>query len=161
ITKETIRKGILEYQYLDSVSVYYLLPDGKKVGEAEITIDWEKYEVRIKTNGENISLEKGRSLREQISLLYAVFIQHMEKMSNAFGVKERVVRYSYRNSIYRNKQKLEGARSVLGTSPGEPIKWSDRGEKDSDGNDVFSLVTHSEILPELGVKVQSLRRLKK
>jgi hypothetical protein len=160
-TEETIRKGIIENQYLESVTVYYLLSDGKMVGQAEITIDWKKYEANIKTDGTNINLEKGKSLMEQISQLYPIFIQHMEKMSKAFGVTSRMVRYSYRNEIYFDKEKLAKARATLGTSPSEPIEWSEKGERDPDKSNVLGLSTKSGVLSELGVNIQSLRKLKK
>lgn len=158
--EDTIRKGILENQFLDNVSVHYLLDDGTMVGEAEISIDWNKYEASIKTDGETISIEKGRSLLEQISRICAILIQHMDKMSKAFGVTKKIVRYSYRDEIHADKERLAKARNLLGTSPAEPLKWSDKGERDSKGNDVLGLSTTSAVLRELNVKVTSLRRLK-
>lgn len=165
VTEEVIRKGFFERQYLESVTVYYLLDDGKMVGQAEINVDWKNYEVSLEANGENIELEKGKStgksLMEQISQVFPIFIWHMEQMSKAFGVKIRVVRYTYRDEILYDKEKLAEARAFLGTSPGEPIEWSDSGEKDTEGNNILGLSVTSGTLAELSVKVQSLSKPKK
>jgi hypothetical protein len=167
-TAEVIRKGIGENQSLKGVTIYYLLPDGKMVGKAEITIDWEKHELGIEKDGETIRLEEGKSLLEQLTQIYPILIEHMEKTSEVFGVTQREVRYSYRDEIWNNKEELAKVRAVLGTAPGEPIQWSDKGEIIGEGDDekdrsggVIEFFIEPRVLPELGLRTQSLRKLKK
>ena len=157
----TLRKGIIENQYLASVSVSYLLGDGKKVGGAQIEIDWEKHEANLVKDGQRMGVARDKSVVEQISQLFPIFFDHMERMSAAYGVEKREVHYFFRPEIWKDNEKLKKVHAELGLQSCDAFEWSDKGELDSDGTDFLEMTGSSGILSEVTVTIQTLKKPKK
>ncbi len=86
---KTIRKGILEKQYINKFVIEYYNEKKEIVGEVFFTIDWDKYKINASNaEGANISLDASKSVHSQISEMSDVIIEYVNKMRKDFNVCE-------------------------------------------------------------------------
>ena len=109
-TFETIRKGLLDQQYFKKIMIYFLNSKNKRVGEAAISIDWEKHSVLATTEGKNeFSLDPTKSINEQISEALPIIVKHVNTMKAKLEVTKTEVWYYFKDDISYNKEKYEEA----------------------------------------------------
>lgn len=77
----TIRKGILERQYLKKVILRYYNRENEIVGEVYFEIDWEKYEINAKDDkGAEFKINCKKSTYSQISEMSDKIVEYVNKM---------------------------------------------------------------------------------
>lgn len=131
-TFETIKKGMLDRQYFKQIMIYFLNEKGYKVGEAVISIDWEKHFIMTSTEGKNIfNLDPTQSLNKQISEALPLIIDHVNAMKTNLKVRKTEVWYRIRDDIRNDTEKYEEACKYCGF-PVENIKspeWEKNNEQ--------------------------------
>lgn len=151
----TLRKGILERQYLSLISIYLIDNDERRIAEISISIDWALHRLRIRGGKNEFSIDPSRSVNEQISEIYPVITQHINRLKKAFMIKRSEVWYTYKNDIARDEHKYKEAREYVGTRIATPPKWSDNIKTD----DQVFLEFVAEALDELKITIVHKRNV--
>lgn len=153
---DTIRKGVLDKQIVSEIIFNYLDKDNLLVAKVTLFIDWEKHRVLAKSeSGETFELDPERSISEQISQIYVILVEHTKKLRKALNISNVNIRYNYTKDVWRDKEKLQQARELLGTSPAKDIAWSTfdgNADDQQDWDYVFEYISSS--LAELKIKVE-------
>jgi hypothetical protein len=95
---ETIRKGIVERQFLSKIAFFYFR-NNELVGEGEISIDWDRYTVNVSSKESTFSFDKSRSIAEQTSELYSLIINHVSEMKRNLRVTRVQAIYWFRTGV--------------------------------------------------------------
>lgn len=150
--KKVLRKGIIEDQLIKKIWIRYYDSQQEIVGEIKLEIDWEKHEILSRdADGREFKLDKGKSVAQQIASWSNRIIKHMSNVRSRFKVKKVEIKYSYRDIIYSDPQKLGDARKKLGLSLStEDEKWSKQKEE----FDFYASLTPTN-LPELNIEIQN------
>ena len=84
---ETIRKGILDKQYIKKITLRYYNRDNEIVGEIYFEIDWEKYEINAADDkGTEFKINCKRSTYSQISEMGEEIIKYVNKMRHDLDI---------------------------------------------------------------------------
>ena len=123
---EIIKKGLLERQIFKRVMIYFLNSSGKKVGEAALSIDWEKHHVFTSTAGKDIfNVDPTKSLHQQISEVLPEIITHVSIMKTNLRVAKTEVWYYLKDDFYLDEVKYKDACRYCGLSmeKQQPPEW--------------------------------------
>lgn len=153
---ETIQKGIVERQILSCITFYYLNSDEELEGQIKLDIDWKKHEVFARNEaGKEFPIDKTKSIRDQISSIYSILLQHTDELKKALGVVNVSVFYRYRPEIEKDPKRHDEARAFLGHVKGTaPQTVSSR---ELTGDSIVKLEYCSRNLRELRIKIEHKR----
>jgi hypothetical protein len=149
---EIARKGILEQQILKTVTILYLNSSNKLVGRVIIKIDWKNHHIFAETDeGKNFEVlsDKSKSIKDQLSDIFSILVEHTEKLRAAFGSLKVVTQYTYVQEVYEDQQKLNLVRNFLKLSPSaEDYEWSVSSGADFDIEFISDNLKELEIICE-------------
>lgn len=151
--EESLKKGIVEHQVLESVYAYYIDENEKVVGKVSFNIDWNTYDMFATTEtGKDIALCKNIPLVNQFANWSEDIINYVKEMQISLHVKKVRVFYSLRQEIRNNPIKYKEACERLGCK-----KSTEEFEFDSFKSEHFDreMSFVSELLPELEIKVEN------
>ncbi|OCQ91031.1 hypothetical protein AMR42_10520 [Limnothrix sp. PR1529] len=153
---ETLQKGIVERQILACITFYYLNSDEELEGKIKVEIDWRQHQVFATTEaGKQFPIDRSKSIRDQISGIYSVILQHTDELKKALGVVEVRVHYRYRPEIERDPKKDAEAIAFLGhVKSVAPQKVSSR---ELSGDSLVKLEYCSRNLRELRISIEHKR----
>ena len=153
---QTLQKGIIERQILSCISFYYLNSDEELEGKIKVEIDWRQHQVSATTEaGKQFSMDRSKSIRDQISGIYSIVLQHTDELKKALGVVEVRVHYRYKPEIERDPEKDTEALAFLGhVKSVAPQKVSSR---ELTGDSLVKLEYCSQNLRELKISIENNR----
>jgi hypothetical protein len=150
---QTLQKGIIEHQILQCITFYYLNSDEELEGKIKVEIDWRQHQVFATTEaGKQFSIDRSKPIRDQISGIYSIVLQHTDELKKALGVVEVRVHYRYRPEIERDPEKDAEALALLGhVKSVAPQKVSSR---ELTGDSLVKLEYCSRNLKELRISIE-------
>ncbi len=114
-TVDTIKKGVLDKQLFKKILIYFLNANGNKVGEAKITIDWEKHFVLTSTDGKDFfSLDPNQSINHQISEVLPILIKHVDHMKKSLSVTKTEAWFTFTDEINNSQESYKDACKYCG-----------------------------------------------
>jgi hypothetical protein len=155
-----IQKGVLDRQLLQEITFYYLNADDEIDGFVSLEINWKQHQVFASNQaGNKFSVEESKSIRDQISGIYSVLVQHTDELKKTFGTVEVQVHYRYRPEITNNPEKDAEVSSFLGLSKvkGKLRKSSQKLSQSDDS--ITRLEYYSRNLQELRIKIEHKHHL--
>jgi len=153
---QTLQKGIVEHQILACITFYYLNSDEELEGKIKVEIDWKRHQASATTEaGKQFSIDRSKSIRDQISSIFSIVLQHTNELKKALGVVEVRVHYRYRSEIERDPEKDAEALRLLGhVKSVAPQKVSSR---ELTGDSLVKLDYCSRNLRELKISIEHNR----
>lgn len=155
---QTLQKGIIEHQILQCITFYYLNSDEELEGKIKVEIDWRQHQVFATTEaGKQFSIDRSKSIRDQISGIYSIVLQHTDELKKALGVVEVRVHYRYTPEIEGDTEKYAEALALLGHVKSiAPQKISSR---ELTGDSLCKLEYCSRNLKELRISIEHKKPL--
>lgn len=84
---KTIKKGILDRQYIEKIILRYINNENKIVGEIYFKIDWEKYEINAADDkGAEFKINCKNSTYSQISEMGEEIVKYVNKMRRDLNI---------------------------------------------------------------------------
>lgn len=124
---ETIQKGVLATQIIESIWIYYLNADERPIAQVTLKIDWNKHLIQGQSDdGKIFSIDYNKTTSEQISKIYSSIVKFIEDFTKSFEIKQIKVLYGLRQEIQADEKKRKEAQLFLGTV--EVDKLPDWGE---------------------------------
>jgi hypothetical protein len=133
--EETIMKGIVENQYIDTITIDYI--KGKRIiGDVAIEIDWDRHRLNIRKFGKTITYDLTKTAKEQISKAIVELIKFFTEWREKTGAHPEL-RWYWRRGI-----DVEEASERMGSKIAQQLQWHP-GER----KDVSSLLREREQVP--------------
>ncbi len=111
----------VEKKWICQIDVYAFNYNNLCQAQLKMEIDWNEYDNQMSIGKLNIDVDnrwKNDLLPQTDSSIWA-----FKKYVGQYGLRTEW-RITYANWVHKSPSKLSEAREFLGTSPGEPIKWS-------------------------------------
>lgn len=84
---KTIRKGVLDRQYIEKITLRYYNKKNEIVGEIYFNIDWKKYEINATdTKGAEFKINCKKSTYSQISEMGEEIVKYVNKMRRDLNI---------------------------------------------------------------------------
>ncbi len=152
VSMEYLKRGILDNQFFDAVEIYYFDKSGNAVGEATLSIDWDRHRVEVQGNPE-IKVDRSQSISDQITGALPLLKKRVDQMKLILNVAYTEIRCKWRHRLLEDATRLAAAMRVLGLTD----DGSDRPTLSTEGDDfVIELVPGS--LKELRVNIRHRRK---
>lgn len=116
---ETIKKGILEKQYIKKIILRYYNDKKEIVGEIYFDIDWAKYEINAADDkGAEFKINCKKSTYSQISEIGEEIVKYVDKMRKDLAVVDIGVWYNFIISKHDDEEQYKAIQEFLGTKEG-------------------------------------------
>jgi hypothetical protein len=123
---ETLERGIVQRQIIESVKLVMIDAHGKTIGLFKMSIDWNKHEVNLKGEGANdLKFKKGTSITEQVTAVASAMARVIEDARRHYSALKIRTSFSYRKEIALDVKANEEAMKFLGHVAGDSLKWSE------------------------------------
>lgn len=113
---ETIRKGILEKQYIKKITLRYYNSINEIVGEIYFDIDWKKYEINATDEkGAEFKINCKKSTYSQISEMGEEIVKYVNKMRHDLDIVDISAWFTFVDCNSLDGVKYEDIQNYLGT----------------------------------------------
>lgn len=146
---EILRKGI-ELKAFQKILLHFFDHNKIQKCEVNIKIDWTKHQCSASSDdGTNLFVDPDASIFDQLSRIYHLLVQHVEKLRKQFCINKITMHFELTDEIYADKQKTKEMRKKLGLVETKPITWKNHSNKPPE---IFAEFICKE-LAELGTSI--------